>query len=266
MEIDGFVIQKRLGRGVYADVYQATRPNRGYGWACALKVLHEDYRNDDWVCECFRREGSIGKIVRHPSLISIQETHTHFHICTLVPGHTLRDAALLPIPIVLSALEQIASALAALHRVGYVHGDVKPGNIMLAPDGQATLIDLGFARRPGTLPYGEGLPGTPNYLAPEMCRRDFIDTPAADVFALGISAFELLTGDLPYERLHDNAEVLQQHRVIEPRSLRNVDDTIPRWVVNLVDEMLRPNPFERIKARPIQAIIEQHSHAQRKAA
>lgn len=209
--------------------------------------------------QCFRREAILGRTLRHPSLIAIRDAHLHeppfYHVCDVVPGHTLRHAALLPRPVVLSVIGQIAEALAVMHAAGCIHGDVKPGNIMLAPDGRATLIDLGFARKSGTLPFDDGIPGTPNYLAPELCTREFTDTPAADLFALGVTACELLTGELPYERLDDNLAVMRQHRDETPRPLREIDPAIPREIADLVDAMLNRDLFRRAKARRVTAVL-----------
>lgn len=252
MEIPGYALGRLLGSGVYSNVYLACKPRCS---PVAVKALKNDFRNDAWVLQCFRREGHVGRTVKHPSLVSIQTQSPFYHICKVAEGQTLRDAALLPRSIVLHVIEQIASALAALHRAGYLHGDVKPGNIMLAPNGHATLIDLGFARRPGSLLSFEALPGTPNYLAPELCGRNFVDTPAADVFALGVTAFELLTGKLPYPRRELNEDVLEQHRTTEPAAIHEVDPALPAWVAKLVDGMLVTDLFDRCKAERISTAL-----------
>jgi serine/threonine protein kinase len=267
MEIPGFELGARIGEGVYADVFAARRAG-GDPCDCAIKILKKPHLNDDWVLDGFRREGRIAAVVKHPNLvrgIASDFGERPFHILRRAAGRILDGAALLPRPIAMSVIAQVASALEALHARGFVHGDVKPANIMLAPNGHATLIDLGFARKAGTLPYGEGLPGTPNYLAPELCRRDFIDTPAADVFSLGVSAFELLTGHLPYDRLNSNEEVLEQHRDGYARSIVEVDHLIPDAMAKLVNAMTQRDLFTRIKLSQVISVLKAQS-AMRRAA
>jgi serine/threonine-protein kinase len=248
--IPGYELLQPLGRGSYSQVYLARTPAHGRGWAFrAIKILKAELETDPWVLQCFRREGVIGAAIRHPSLVAMDSGDELYHVCEWIDGQTLRDAALLPLPVVIAVMAQIADALSALHREDYVHGDVKPGNIMLEPNGRAVLIDLGFARQPGTLPFGDGLPGTPNYLAPELCRRTFVDTAAADVFALGVTAYELLTGEVPYPKLDDSREVLRQHRDERPASLKVFH--YPQWLAELVNGMLEYDLFSRPKMSQI---------------
>jgi eukaryotic-like serine/threonine-protein kinase len=252
--LPGYALSHLLGRGVYSEVFEATHVDRP-GSPLAVKLLKPQFHDDDWVVQCFQREGAIAAAVRHPALLHVFESHDTplAHVCPRIAGSTLRDTGPIPLDMVIDVLTPVAAGLSALHRAGFVHGDVKPGNILCDTSRRAVLIDLGFARRPGSLSFADGLPGTPNYLAPELCRRAALDTPAADVFALGVTAFELLTGEHPYPALDDCAEVLAQHRDEPPHSLRGIKNTWPESLVGLIDRMLAVNVFERPKASRIVA-------------
>lgn len=242
----GFEIIRPLGSGVYSRVFLAEgAPHES---PVALKVLKPQHRNNPWILNCFLREGRIGSTCRHRSLIRIhphcETLPAHVHVCDPIGGAPLGEAAVEP-PAVVSMLAQVAAALGELHARGIVHGDVKPVNIMLEPNGRAVLIDLGFAREIGSLSLDEGLPGTPNYLAPELCRKRFADSPAADLFALGVTAFELLCGRLPYPKLNDTQAVLRQHRSERPEMLSAAMPRLPAKLRQLVDRLLAKDAAER---------------------
>ena len=145
---------------------------------------------------------------------------------------------------------QTAEALKALHRHGFVHGDVKPENIRLVNDGTAVLIDLGFAHRPGEnaalLKQGYVL-GTPSYMAPELCGFEDQGGPASDVFSLGVTLFEMLTGRLPYPP-GSVAQTLRRHRCDPPSDLGRQAVAVPAALVRLVTQMLAHRPGERPSA------------------
>src|SRR5262249_7588348 len=129
----------------------------------------------------------------------------YFLVMDLLPGESMRrrlrrDYRLEPAT-ALWITRQVAQALAALHHAGFVHGDVKPDNVRILTEGNAMLLDLGFAHRPGEnaplLEQGFVL-GTVNYLAPELTGPRPTDNQASDLFSLGVTLFEMLTGQLPF--------------------------------------------------------------------
>jgi serine/threonine protein kinase len=145
-------------------------------------------------------------------------------------------------------IRQTAEALAALHAAGFVHGDVKPENIRLTGDGNAVLIDLGFAHRPGEnaafLSQGYVL-GTINYLAPELCAATPDGDFASDLFSLGLTFYELLVGRLPYaaESVADMFRLRREHRS-GGFALR----IGPPALAHIIERLLAPEPAQRPRA------------------
>ena len=150
-------------------------------------------------------------------------------------------------------MRQTTEALAALHRAGFVHGDVKPDNVRLVDDGTAVLIDLGFAHRPGEndalLREGYVL-GTANYLAPELCRPKPHSDTSGDLFSLGVTLFEMLTGRLPYPP-GTLGQTFRRHGCDPPTDVRRCGVPVPRELAQLVMRLLVRHPEERPKAAAV---------------
>lgn len=258
--ISGYVLGRRLGGGPTADVFAAADEARGGAWA--VKVLRADAAGDPTNRQLFRREAQAGLAVRHPNLVQVvgtsQAGDEPYHlVMERVPGRAVRavlaaEGWLAPRAVVVVG-RHAAAALAALHAAGYVHADVKPDNLHLRPNGSATLLDLGFSHRPGeddpVLGAGYVL-GTANYIAPELCDRPDADGPAADVFSLGVTLFELLTGELPYPA-GTVEETMVRHRDDRPDSLWSWQGDWPVGLSALVDRMLDRDP----PARPTAAEV-----------
>src|SRR5436190_6865775 len=205
--IPGYELHQRLGGGLLTAVYAAR--DRETDEACAVKVLREDWEDPATGIKLLQREARAGLQVHDARLVHIRDAHVltapYFIVMDLLPGESLRCRLRrdyrLELADALWVSRQTAQALAALHRAGFVHGDVKPDNVRLVADGGAVLIDLGFAHRPGEnavfLRNGYVL-GTPDYLAPELCRSSPEGDLKSDLFSLGVLMFETLTGRLPY--------------------------------------------------------------------
>src|SRR5919197_2587807 len=188
--IPGYHLLQRLGGVPMTAVYAAR--DGATDAACAVKVGRPDWEDQATAVKLLQREARAGLGVRHPHLVRVRDAHvTHppyFMVMDLLPGESLRRRLRreyrLPVTDAVWVARQTAEALAALHRAGFLHGDVKPDNVRLTGDGTAVLIDLGFAHRPGEnaafLRAGYVL-GTANYLAPELCGDGDEDAgPAGD--------------------------------------------------------------------------------------
>jgi serine/threonine protein kinase len=245
----GYHFFRRIGGGEYATVFSARSPD---GDMVAVKVLGPTAAADPGAVARFRRELAAGLAVRHPYLVRVHggsDQGLPHLVMDLVGGDTLarrldrRDRA--APGVALGIARQLAEALAALHAVGIIHGDVKPANVVLPAAGRAVLVDLGFAHRPGEIDF---VLGTPNYLAPELCRAPAADTTAADVFALGVTLFEALTGRLPFPD-GSRSGVMVAHRDFEPDRLSDYPGRWPNNLFSFLNELMTPDRFARPTAR-----------------
>jgi serine/threonine-protein kinase len=136
--------------------------------------------------------------------------------------------------------------MAALHREGWMHGDIKPSNIFVSPEGHVTLLDLGFARRiDAAEPVAERcVTGTYNYIAPEMVARGLPIDVRSDMYSLGVVLFEMLAGRLPFPGA-SAAELARQHREVRVPDLSQFAPHLPREACRLVHEILAKEPLRR---------------------
>jgi serine/threonine protein kinase len=256
--IPGYELFERLGGGPMTAVY-AARDRQDAPWA--VKVLREDWDDRDTAVKLLQREARAGLAVRHPHLVRVQDAHVtrapYFLVMDLLPGESLRRRLRrdyrLGVTDAVWVTRQTAEALAALHRAGFLHGDVKPDNLRLIGDGTAVLIDLGFAHRPGEnaafLRQGYVL-GTANYLAPELCDPEPCAGPASDLFSLGVTLFEMLTGRLPYPP-GSLRQTVRRHHCDPPADIRRSVGRLPPALVALVGRLLARRPEDRPAARAV---------------
>ncbi len=207
--LDGrYAISGRIARGGMASVYEATdiRLDR----TVAIKVMHAGMGDDDEFAARFVREAKAAARLSHPNVVAVydqgDDAGVVFLAMELIPGHTLRDTISKESPMspvkALSLMEPVLSALAAAHRAGLIHRDVKPENVLIADDGRIKVADFGLAKAISadtqhTATQGV-LIGTVSYLAPELVVEGRADA-RADVYAAGVLLYELLTGKKPHE-------------------------------------------------------------------
>ena len=204
-------IGPRIARGGMASVYEATdiRLDR----TVAVKVMHPGLGDDDDFAQRFVREARAAAKLNHPHVVGVYDQGDDDGVVFLameyVPGHTLRDVIRKESPMTparaLSLLEPVVSALAAAHRAGLIHRDVKPENVLIGDEahgGRVKVADFGLAKAVSAdtqhTATGGVLIGTVSYLAPELVVDGRSDA-RADVYAAGVVLYELLTGDKPHE-------------------------------------------------------------------
>lgn len=260
--IPGYALGRVLGWGGRSVVYEAVceEVDDDQPEEVALKVLTPRGENDKRAVRLFRRELAVGLRVSHPHLVKIFGgngfTKPYYIVMEKLAGESLRHRLArlgqLEIGDAMASARQVAAALVALHNQGFVHADVKPENVRVVAPGLIKLVDLGFAHLPGgdsDLHSNGHVMGTANYLAPEMCVRPPKDGPAVDIFALGVMAFELLTGHLPYEG-RTSEEVVRNHRYKPPAKLSDYGD-FPADLVDLVDRLMSREPVRRPLAKQL---------------
>lgn len=196
-----------LGAGAMGQVYLAMHDDLQRH--CALKILtpkHGSYDNE-YITQ-FRQEGQAAAALIHPNIVGLHAigniSDTHFLEMEYVPGISLQELinkeGPLPVDRALRLATMIADGLAAAHRVGIIHRDVKPANVIVTPEGIAKVGDFGLAKKmmSDDADFGKDFCGTPNYMAPELFQGHYA-SPACDVYALGLCLFQMLIGKLPWK-------------------------------------------------------------------
>jgi serine/threonine-protein kinase len=232
------------------------RPRTALDAACAycVKMVRDNAPDRELAVALLRREAAVAGKVFHAHLVSVLEAHLaeppHFLVMPRLEGTTLGEQLkrhhALSLTKSLWIARQTAEALAALHQRGWLHADVKPSNIFVAPDGHVTLIDLGFARRLEQCRAGADryIAGTLDYIAPEILTPALGVDQRSDIYSLGATLYEMLTGRVPFVA-RTPAELAQQHRQSKPICVRQLVPDLPKPVASLVHRMLAKEPLRR---------------------
>ena len=219
-----YVVEHYLGAGAMGEVYAGSQPV--IGKKVAIKVLKRALSSTADGAERFKREARAAGQVAHPNVVDVfsfgrLDDGRLFLVMDLVEGRSLRKAITagpLAQESALAVLDKVADALDAAHAKGVVHRDLKPDNVMLGSDDRAVhVLDFGLAKllspagvAPASMLTGQGTwLGTPGYMAPEQWSADGAG-PASDRYALGVMAFELLSGSLPFEA-KNLPQMMEQH-------------------------------------------------------
>jgi serine/threonine-protein kinase len=227
--VDGrYRVRARIARGGMATVYVATdlRLER----RIALKVMHAHLSDDSAFQSRFIQEARSAARLADPNVVNVfdqgQDGELAYLVMEYLPGITLRELLReqkrLTVPQTITIMDAILSGLAAAHRAGIVHRDVKPENVLLAEDGRIKIGDFGLARATtANTATGQQLLGTIAYLAPELVTRGTADA-RSDIYALGIMLYEMLVGEQPYKGEQPMQIAFQHATESVPRpSIRN---------------------------------------------
>ncbi|PYO60162.1 MAG: hypothetical protein DMD70_09240 [Gemmatimonadetes bacterium] len=247
-----YEILAELGRGGMATVYLAH--DLALDRKVAIKVLAPALLLiGEGMVERFKREARTAAALSHPHIIPIyavkESEHVLYFVMKYVQGRALdsiiRDVGTLPIPMVQTILAHAGDALGYAHRHGVIHRDIKSANLMLDEDGWAVITDFGIAK----VVQAEGLTmtgvtvGTPTYMSPEQCETRDV-TGASDQYSLGVVAYEMLTGRLPF-RGESTMAVMYAHFNERPRPVAELRPDCPPNLAAGVMRMLEKDPARR---------------------
>jgi serine/threonine protein kinase len=229
-----YELVRQIARGGMADVYLARdllldRP-------VALKVLFAEFSVDESFVQRFRREAQSAANLTHPNVVSIfdwgEADRTYFIVMEYVDGEPLsrliREHGPLEPRRAAAIASSVAAGLAYAHRHGVVHRDVKPGNVLLANDGQVKVTDFGIARATGddeSLTKTGAVMGTATYFSPEQAQGEPVDG-RSDVYSLGVVLYEMLAGEPPF-RGENPLAIAYKHVQEQPVPLRQRNPAVP---------------------------------------
>jgi len=248
-----YQLENVIKRNVLTHIYRAI--DHRTGKTVAIKQLLSMRGGDIIAWKRFLREGEALKLLDHPNIItlidSFQEGDYNYIVMEYVNGGTLdtlmNREGRQPIPVVLDIMIGVTDALAHTHARSIIHRDLKPSNILLTQDLSPRLADFGvayFAMMSERLTATDMIVGTPAYLCPEGY-SDSGHTPAEDIWSVGVTLYELLTGVLPFRgRTHDHIRYAVQNDPIP--DVRNIRPDTPAPLAQLIYQMLERSPKQRI--------------------
>jgi len=243
-----YELQSRIAIGGMGEVWQAT--DLVIGRQVAIKILKDEYLGDPGFLERFRAEARHAALVNHEGIANVfdygEEEGSAYLVMELVPGEALSTILerehVLSTDKVLDIVAQTAAALQAAHAAGLVHRDIKPGNLLITPDGRVKITDFGIARIADQVPLtatGQVM-GTVQYLSPEQA-SGHPASPTTDIYSLGIVAYEALAGRRPFTGESQVAIAMAQINETPP----DLPVTVSEPVRNLVYSCIAKNPADR---------------------
>jgi serine/threonine protein kinase len=259
-EFGAYRLISLIGHGGMSEVYRAEHKLMQRLVAIKLIRVTEDQADSRHAAERFRQEAKMLSSLNHPNIVDVhdfgKEGEFIYMVMELLPGSSLRQ--LLQTSVVfdfktsVAVFIQVCEALKHAHEHNVIHRDLKPGNVMITPDGKVKLLDFGVAKllRPDAFDYqldteDDFLLGSPPYLSPEQCQGLPLD-PRSDIYSLGCLMYETLTGHLPVIG-HNSMETVQKHLRYTPRRFKNVapDLNIPAGAELVTIKCLQKQPQAR---------------------
>ena len=251
---DRYEVEELVGTGGMSSVFRAH--DRLLDRKVALKVLHQQFSDDDEYVERFRREARAVATLSHPNIVTVIDRGEHenrqFIVFEYIDGENLK--ALIerrgpaPVPTALELAMQIARGLSFAHQQGLVHRDVKPQNVLLNGDGQAKVTDFGIARsldvKQGMTQTGTVL-GTSDYIAPEQAQGQRVDEHT-DVYSLGVVLYEMLTNEVPFPG-ENFVAVAMRHINEPPPSIRDKRPDVSPRLEAAVQRAMAKRPEDRFQ-------------------
>ena len=254
---DDYRIDKLIGQGGFGRVYAASDVRLGR--SVAIKVIRPDLAGARAFVDRFRNEGTALAKFRHPGIVPIYDIREHegliYYVMPLIEGETLRTKlekrGKLSPKETQRILIELCDCLAATHRGGIVHRDIKPDNVILegAALGKALLMDFGIAKNVRDLTESTGgvLMGTPTYMSPEQVSGDSVLDLRSDLYSVGVMAYHMLTGHPPFRGATAHA-VLAGHVTDRAEPIRRTNPSVPRGLAEAVERCLEKDPELRFQS------------------
>lgn len=254
-QLPGLVLLNMIGRGGRGSVYRAWQPSLRR--VVAVKILSRALSDNREYIHRFLREARVASKVQHRNIVRAFDINKKGasvymvmeYVAGVSLGQVLRGKTKLALPHAMEISRLVAEAVAYVGKVGLVHRDIKPDNVMIDRKGRVKLCDLGLARAAGTTELTSPMvaQGTPSYMSPEAAVSNEIDSQA-DVYSLGVLMYRVLLGRVPFEN-SDPVEVLRMHVEELPRGLDGGE--LPGALQELIRRMLEKDPKRRPAAKDL---------------
>lgn len=247
--INRYEIIMKIGSGGMADVYKAK--DHVLNRLVAIKVLKQEYSTDATFVKKFRVEAQSAAGLSHPNIVNVydvgEDEGVYFIVMELVQGITLKNyidmKGKLDIREALNISVQIASGLSAAHENRIIHRDIKPQNIIMSRDGKVKVTDFGIAKVADSTTVTTTAAGTVHYISPEQARGGYSDE-RSDIYSLGITMYEMVTGRVPFEG-ETNVAVALMHIQSEITPPRQLEPSIPVSFEKIILKCTQKKPERR---------------------
>ena len=246
---DRYEIIDKVGSGGMSDVYKAKchKLNR----YVAIKVLKPEFSEDKNFVSKFRVEAQSAAGLSHPNIVNVfdvgEDNGIYYIVMELIEGITLKKyierKGKLPVKEAVSILIQVAQGIEAAHNNHIIHRDIKPQNIIISKEGKVKVTDFGIARAASTNTISSNAMGSVHYISPEQAKGGFIDEKS-DIYSLGITLYEMVTGRLPFEGDSTVSIALQHVQNELPSPLIYVPD-LPISVEKIIEKCTQKKPDRR---------------------
>ena len=255
MKLEGYEILQELNLSARSQIYLAKDSENGQ--ELVLKTPSQNYSDDPWYLDGFVREEWIGQRLKHPGLMktypSRHQKQFLYFTTEYIKGQTISqwitEHSNPSISVVRPYIEQLSSALRAMHRQDVIHQDLKPDNVMINEKDRVKIIDFGAVHAAGlaelaTVLQRQHPEGTLNYTAPEYMMGE-PGSKRSDIFSMGVICYEMLTGQLPYKEKMANKFQLSNYEHMHYIPLKTHRPDLPAWIDAVLRKACAPNPAKR---------------------